>query len=162
MKDLELTLATVWLILKVKKNFFSWIFESEAIILWNSGGGLATKSCLALPPPVCQAPLSMGILQARILEWVALSFSMKSMRGTWLENYGRVNCGLQRTESLWDLGAHLTETRQCLKEGRVKNGCFTKSLNVRCSRELLARVGSSRIPVCVLRVPKVPDVCGFD
>ena len=149
---------------KSKKKKFSWIFESEAIILWNwnSGGGLATKSCLALPPPVCQAPLSVGILQARILEWVAISFSMKSRRGTWLENYGCVNYGLQRTKSLWDLGAYLTETRQCLKEWRVKNGFFTKSLNVRCSRELLARVGSSRIPVCILRVPKVPNVCGFD
>ena len=39
-------------------------------------GGLVTKSCLTLATPwdiVCQAPLSTGILQARILEWVAIS-----------------------------------------------------------------------------------------
>ena len=28
----------------------------------------------------CQAPLSMGILQARILEWVAISFSRRSFQ----------------------------------------------------------------------------------
>lgn len=39
---------------------------------------------------------------------------------------------------------------------------FTKSLNVRCSWELLARAGSQRILVCILGVPKVPTVCGFD
>ena len=40
-------------------------------------GGLVAKSCLTLLTPwtvACQAPLSMGILQARILEWVASSF----------------------------------------------------------------------------------------
>ena len=42
-------------------------------------GGLVSKSCLTLVTPwtvACQAPLSMEmILQARILEWVAISFS---------------------------------------------------------------------------------------
>ena len=41
------------------------------------GGGLVDKLCLTLATPwtaACQAPLS-GILQARILEWVAISFS---------------------------------------------------------------------------------------
>ena len=37
------------------------------------------QSCLTLWNPMdsiaCQAPLSMGILQARILEWVAMPFS---------------------------------------------------------------------------------------
>ena len=44
-------------------------------------GGLVTQSCptLATPQTVAfQAPLSMGILQARILEWVAISFSRGS------------------------------------------------------------------------------------
>ena len=39
---------------------------------------LVSKSCptLATPWPVaCQAPLSLGILQARMLEWVAMPFS---------------------------------------------------------------------------------------
>ena len=45
------------------------------------GGGLVTKSCPALTTPwtvALQAPLSMGIPQARILEWVAISFSRGS------------------------------------------------------------------------------------
>ena len=47
----------------------------------NGGGGLVTKWCLTLVTPwtvACQAPLSMGILQARILEWVAIFFSKES------------------------------------------------------------------------------------
>ena len=43
-------------------------------------GGLVAKMCLTLATPwtvACQAPLSMGFLQARILEWVAISFSNK-------------------------------------------------------------------------------------
>ena len=44
----------------------------------GGGGGLATKSCLTLATPwtvACQAPPGHGILQARILEWVATSSS---------------------------------------------------------------------------------------
>ena len=46
------------------------------------GGGLVAKLCLTLATPwtvACQAPLSMGILQARILEWVAISFSINNV-----------------------------------------------------------------------------------
>jgi len=42
---------------------------------------LVALSCLTLQPPwtvACQAPLSMGILQARILEWVAMPSSWGS------------------------------------------------------------------------------------
>ena len=42
---------------------------------------LVAQSCLILSDPwtlACQAPLSMGILQARILKWVA----MPSSRGS--------------------------------------------------------------------------------
>ena len=44
----------------------------------GDGGGLVTKLCPTLVTPwavACQAPLSMGILQARILKWVTISFS---------------------------------------------------------------------------------------
>ena len=44
----------------------------------TSHGGLVTKWCPTLMTPwtvAHQAPLSMAILQARILEWVAISFS---------------------------------------------------------------------------------------
>ena len=41
---------------------------------------LVTQSCLTVTPRTvaCQAPLSMGILQARVLEWVAMPFCMGS------------------------------------------------------------------------------------
>ena len=42
------------------------------------GGGLVTKSCPTIATPWAlplQVPLSIGFLQARILEWVAISFS---------------------------------------------------------------------------------------
>ena len=42
---------------------------------------LVTQSCLALCDPMdcnCQASLSMGILQARILQWAAIPFSRGS------------------------------------------------------------------------------------
>ena len=46
------------------------------------GGGLAAKSCLTLATPwtVCSLPGSSvhGILQARIVEWVAISCSKKN------------------------------------------------------------------------------------
>ena len=40
-------------------------------------------------PWACQAPLSTGILQARILEWVAISFSRGSF---WPRNPGLLHC----------------------------------------------------------------------
>ena len=42
-----------------------------------------TQSCLTLMTQwtvACQAPLSMGILQASILEWVAMPFSRASFQ----------------------------------------------------------------------------------
>ena len=54
------------------------------------GGGLVAKSGPTLETPwcvVCQAPLSLGILQERILEWVVISFSSVSYQprnGTWV------------------------------------------------------------------------------
>ena len=49
----------------------------------SEGGGLITKSCPTLVTPwtvAQQASLSMGFFQARILEWVAVSFSKGSSR----------------------------------------------------------------------------------
>ena len=50
-------------------------------LVYHYGGGLVARSCLTLATPwtvACQVPLSMKILQARILEWVATSFSRGS------------------------------------------------------------------------------------
>ena len=51
---------------------------SSAVLGTEDGGaGLVTKSCLTFAitwTVACQAPLSMGFLQARILEWDAISY----------------------------------------------------------------------------------------
>ena len=44
---------------------------------------IVAKCCLTLLQPhglACQPPLSMGISQAKILEWVAISFSRRSFQ----------------------------------------------------------------------------------
>ena len=49
----------------------------------GAGGGLVVKLCPTLVTPwtvACEAPLSMGILQVRVLELVAISFSRGSSR----------------------------------------------------------------------------------
>ena len=50
-------------------------------MLIGGGGSLVAKSCHTLATPwtaACQAPLSMGFSMARILEWVAISFTRGS------------------------------------------------------------------------------------
>ena len=52
-----------------------------SVCIGSGGSGLVTKLCPTFPTPWTvshQAPLSMGILQARILEWVAMSSSRGS------------------------------------------------------------------------------------
>ena len=52
------------------------------------------QSCLTLWDPMdyvaCQAPLSMGLLQTRILEWVAMPFSRGSFQP---RGWTQVSCG---------------------------------------------------------------------
>ena len=57
-------------------------WQAGSLPLVPPGDGLVTKPCLTLVIPwtvACQAPLAR-ILQARILEWVAISFSRGSSR----------------------------------------------------------------------------------
>ena len=57
----------------------SWatVHESHASVLYS------VVSDSAMPPTeACQVPLSMGILRARILEWIAISFSRGSSQTT--------------------------------------------------------------------------------
>ena len=59
---------------------------------WGGGGGLVAKSCPAPATPwtvAFQAPLSMEILWARILEWVAIFFSQGSSQP---RNRTQVSC----------------------------------------------------------------------
>ena len=64
-------------------------------------GGLVAKSCLTLAIPwtvACQAPSVHGILQARILEWLAISFS----RGSSLpRNRTQISCIAGRWFANW-------------------------------------------------------------
>ena len=56
--------------------FFPQIRTSK---IYSLGGGLVAKLCPTSATPravACQAPLSVGFLQARILEWVAILFSI--------------------------------------------------------------------------------------
>ena len=65
------------------------------------GGGTVTKSCPTLATPwtlACQAPLSMVFSRARILEWVAISFSRGSSRP---RNQTRVSCPAGRFFTNW-------------------------------------------------------------
>ena len=58
----------------------------------GGGGGFVAKSCPTLVTPrtvASQAPLSMGILQARIQKWIAISFSRGS---SWPRNRTQVSC----------------------------------------------------------------------
>ena len=71
---------------KVQRNLFTKQKESEMwkTTLWLSKGITVRRSVVpdSLQPhglkPACQAPPSVGILQARILEWVAMPFSRGS------------------------------------------------------------------------------------
>ena len=60
-----------------------------------------TQSCLTLCDPMgCSPPGSFvhGILQARILEWVAISFSRGS---SWARDWTQVSCIVGRCFNLW-------------------------------------------------------------
>ena len=61
-----------------------WVHLKISYKTWGCGGGFVAESCptLAIPWTVCNLPGSsvQGILQARVLEWVAISFSKGSSR----------------------------------------------------------------------------------
>ena len=60
---------------------------------------LVTQSCPALyMDAACQAPLSMGILQARIEEWVAMPFSRGSSQP---RDWTQVSCIASRFFTVW-------------------------------------------------------------
>ena len=78
-------LVSIQMVLKLRKVY-------TYIYIHIFDGGLVAKLCLTLATPwtvACQAPLSMRILQARILEWVAISFCRESSR---LRDGTQVSC----------------------------------------------------------------------
>ena len=63
--------------------------------------GLVSQLCPILCDPTdytCQAPLSMGILQARILEWVAMPSSRGSSQP---RDWTQVSCIAGRFFTVW-------------------------------------------------------------
>ena len=77
LKSRDITLPTYMHIVKVM---------ALPVVMYRCecGCGLVAQSCLTLCDPMdyiaCQAPLSTGILQARVLEWVSIPSSGESSR----------------------------------------------------------------------------------
>ena len=76
-------------------------FSSSHVWMWEVKWSEVTQSCPTLCDPVdCSLPSSSvhGILQAKILEWVAISFSRGSSRP---RDWTRVSCIGGRLFNLW-------------------------------------------------------------
>ena len=74
--------VSVWLVAKLSRVMRVFIEEWRLVIHGCAVSCLVAQLCLTLQPPwtvARKAPLSMGILQARILTWVA----MPSSRGSY-------------------------------------------------------------------------------
>ena len=77
-----------------KINYFLFSIHLQYCLVILGGSGLVTKSCPTFACRIkvtCSLPGSSvhGILQARILDWVAISFSKGS---SWLTNWTRISC----------------------------------------------------------------------
>ena len=94
------------------------------MVMWIYGcSGLVAKSCptlAALWTVVCQAPLSMGILQARILEWVASSFSRGS---SWPKNWTQISCIRGRFFTNWAMREAHVDVYICQKPSHCSLKC---------------------------------------
>ena len=74
LKTFQQHLIALWFKKKKKKNFSAW----PTSFMWSGSGSEVAQSCPTFCDPMdCSPPDSSihGILQARILEWVAISFS---------------------------------------------------------------------------------------
>ena len=79
----------------------TWWEWSRVLVICEVVGGLVAKSCLSLCDPMdCSLPGSsaLGILQPRILEWVAVSFSRGSFQPM---NWSQVSCIVGRSFTNW-------------------------------------------------------------
>ena len=78
-----------------------WVLAAKESNGWDTTQVLVTQSCLTLCHPrtvAHQAPPSVGILQARILEWAAIPFSRGS---SWPRNATWVSCIAGRFFTVW-------------------------------------------------------------
>ena len=112
---------------------------------------LVTQSCPTLCDPVdCSPPGSsvLGILQARILEWLAIPFSRES---SWPRDWTRVSCtagGFFTSESPRQLRLFLISyyCRQCCNEYQVVQKVKNLPANAENSSEAGSTPGSGRSP----------------
>ena len=92
-------IAQSWKVAFVIMNHVrSLISKNDVIVSFISTAATAAKSpqsCLTLCDPIDGSPLGSsvpGILQARILEWVAISFSGLIIFYLWKQDSGRIFC----------------------------------------------------------------------
>ena len=100
----------------------SWTRPSNWAVLW-----LVKLSCvqpLAIPWTLAYEALSIGILQARIQEWVSISFSRGS---SWPRNRTRVSCIAGRFFTSWATRQHNSDWAHIQKAGIC---CFCHCLNL--------------------------------
>ena len=122
--------------LAVSQNFSegkTWIYkyrcnlEKRCVNVWKS------LSCVqhfeTLRTVARQAPLSMGILQARILEWVSISFSRGSSQP---RDWTQVSHIAGELFTIWAIGEDLPHCRHILYQPRTmycpctSGGCFRR------------------------------------
>ena len=108
-----------------------WEGSSKAWGYMYGGGGLVTKSCLILATPMARSlPGSsvFGTLQARILEWIAISFSGGSPRP---RNRTQVACLSGRFFTHWTM----RENDTCI--GMADSFSYTVEITRHCKATLL-------------------------
>ena len=78
---------------------------------------VVSRPCATLWTVSCQAPLSDGILQARILEWVAVPYSRGS---SWPRN--RTPCNLHLPQ--WQAGSSTTSERHLISDEQIRERTY--------------------------------------
>ena len=93
----------------------------------GDGGGLVAKPCLTLYDPMdCSlpGPPVHGILQARILEWVAISFFRGSSQ---LRNWTQISCITGRVFTYWAMREALSEVIDISPSNLDSSLCFIQA-----------------------------------
>ena len=102
--------------MKIAGNPLIWHLNVETEFTWESLCAKLLESCLTLCDPVdCSLPGSSAheILQARILEWIAISFSRESSQPrdrTQVSRTGGRRFNLWATREATNLNRHITST----------------------------------------------------
>ena len=133
--------------------FLNWI--SYMYLLSESEGEVA-QSCLTLCGPMdCSQPgfSISGILQARMLEWVAISFSKRS---SWPRDWTQVSCIVGRRFTIW-------ATRQVLYLlSMTILTCHSRPLLIFCLDDQSIDInGMLTFPVVLVLLSISPFICQY-